>query len=139
MTPEVRRAALRAAAKTAFVATLVGCSGASKPATEAPPSNAAPPAAAAPVSCAAHLDGLATAKPKDLPASDPLHGRNDVFGAFTDVAARSAARTVECCKETLEKDGAQAKHRWECCSTFAINEQPFACTPWGPPCPPEMV
>jgi len=34
-----------------------------------------------------------------------------VFGAFTDVAARNDANTKDCCKATLAKEGAQAKHR----------------------------
>ncbi|MCX5745531.1 MAG: hypothetical protein NT062_23895, partial [Proteobacteria bacterium] len=66
--------------------------------------------------------------------------RNDVFGEpFADPSARTSPRTHECCKEELDHDGAQAKHRWACCTVFAQNEQPFACTPWGPPCPPEMA
>jgi hypothetical protein len=35
------------------------------------------------------------------------------------------------------KSGAGSKLRWECCSALA-SDPSGACTPWGPPCPPEM-
>jgi hypothetical protein len=78
---------------------------------------------------------------QDLPDGDPLKGRHDQYGAFADPAARTAARTVACCTEVLAHDGTQADARWPCCSALAVTtgEQPMACTPWGPPCPPEMA
>ena len=136
MTPEIRRAALLVAAKATMIASL-GCSGGRTPAPAAEPAPAAPP-----VSCAEHLGALATAKPDQLPASDPLHGRANVYGAFTDVDARGSARTLECCDEELTRDGSGAAHRWECCSALPESKADalmIACTPWGPPCPPELL
>ena len=78
-----------------------------------------------------------------LADDDPLHGRSDVFGeVFADVAARQSAHTQACCAEVLaDPDAASKPHRWECCSALASvgTQQPFACTPWGPPCPPAMA
>jgi hypothetical protein len=133
---EVRRAALRAAFKTALVMT-VGCAGSAHPATENTGGSAAEAGSAAAPSCGTYLDGLATAKPVDLPDGDPLKGRMDVFGAFTDPAARVAARTQECCTKELDTVDANTPHRWACCS--ALDNKSGACTPWGPPCPPEMA
>ncbi len=137
MKPEIRRAALRAAAKAALVMT-IGCSGGKG---SPPPSSTTPdpvPVAAG-ASCADHLGGLATAKPEALAADDPLRSRGEVYGAFADVAARQSARTQECCAEALERDGSSAAQRWECCSALPATAQAMACTPWGPPCPPQMA
>jgi hypothetical protein len=138
MTPEIRRAALRIAAKTALVVT-IGCSGSSS-STKATPSNAAP--AGAPIACDAHLSGLATVEKGELAANDPVRERPDVYGkVFADVEARGSARTKECCTEELVTSGSSAKHRWECCTALdgvPAGATPSACTPWGPPCPPEM-
>ena len=78
----------------------------------------------------------------ELPPGDPLHGKLDVYGAFADVGARTAPRTQACCTEELVKHGSGATARFECCS--ALGDLPAgargsACTPWGPPCPPEML
>jgi hypothetical protein len=139
MRPDIRRAALRAAAKTALVVSF-GCS--SSP-PRPPPSNTVPAdgtaARPAATSCAEYLAGLATGTREELAAGDPLHDRTDVFQVFTDVTARRSPRTRECCTEALEHDGAQAKPRWACCSALPDNAQPPACTPWGPPCPPAMA
>ena len=141
MTPEIRKAAIRAAAKVALVVS-VGCSGGS---AAAPPSNAAtgPDPAPAAATCEAHLASLAVVKAGELAADDPLHDRNDVFGeVFADVAARHDAHTQQCCTEVLgDVDAASKPYRWECCSALASvgTAQPFACTPWGPPCPPTMA
>lgn len=152
MSPEVRRAALLAAAKTTFIVSL-GCSSNLQPSSPAAPppastaSSATPdaPVAAPVLPCAQHLDGLATANPEQLPASDPLHDRLGVYGAFTDIAARNSERTRECCTEELTRDHGGAAHRWACCSALSDADgntpsiQGSACTPWGPPCPPELL
>ena len=141
MTPEIRRAALRIAAKTALVVT-IGCSG-SGSSTTTSPSNVATGSAAQPVACDPHLSGLATVEKDNLASSDPLRERMDVYGkVFADITARTSARTQECCTEELVTSGSSAKHRWECCSALGdvpAGAEPSACTPWGPPCPPEMV
>ena len=139
MTPEIRRAALRMAAKTALILSLNGCGGGA--ATPPPVANATgdqPPAPAA--SCEQHLSSLAVVKRDALAPDDPLAKRNDVYGAFADIVARTSARTQQCCHEELDKQGARAAHRWACCSALGPTDGTgIACTPWGPPCPPEMA
>lgn len=138
MTPEIRKAALRIAAKTALVVT-IGCSGGSSSTKATPPTNTGGSAAAAVVACDAHLAGLATIEKDKLAADDPLKGRMDVYGkVFASVADRTSPRTQECCNEELTTNGTNSKLRWECCSAVEPNTQAMACTPWGPPCPPEM-
>ena len=138
MTPEIRKAALRIAAKTALI-TAIGCSGGGSSTKATPPANAGGSAAAAVVACDAYLGSLATVEKDKLAADDPLKGRMDVYGkVFANVAERSAPRTTECCNEELATNGASSKPRWECCSALEPNTQAMACTPWGPPCPPEM-
>lgn len=133
MTTDVRRTALRAAAKCAIIVTL-GCGGRTAPAQPEPD---VPPVAEP--SCAEYLASLETVD--QVPEGDPLHGQLDVYGAFADVEARSSARTRECCTEQLVAGGSGAAQRWECCSALGDvpeGAEPSACTPWGPPCPPEM-
>lgn len=147
MTPEIRRKALRMAAKTAFVMSIGtsagiagGCSGG---ATSGPaPSNVAVQPVEQP--CPQYLDALEAVDMGDLPATDPLHGQLGYYGAFKDVAMRAAPHTQQCCKDELTTAGSSAKHRWACCSAIAKGEMPAevrgsACTPWGPPVPPEMI
>jgi hypothetical protein len=93
-------------------------------------------------SCVAHLDTLPKVKPNDLAANDPLKAKRGVYGAFANVKDREAARTQSCCGEEMTAFGSSAKHRWECCSALPAlpaDAEQSACTPWGPPCPPEMV
>lgn len=138
MTPEIRKAALRIAAKAALVVT-VGCSGGGSSAKTTPPANAGGNAEAPVVACDAYLGGLATVEKDKLASDDPLKQRMDVYGkVFANVAERSAPRTTECCNEELAAHGSSSKLRWECCSALDPNAQAMACTPWGPPCPPEM-
>lgn len=141
MTPEIRKAALRIAAKTALVVTM-GCSGGGSSAKATPPTNTGGTASAVVVACDAHLGGLAKIQKDQLAADDPLKARMDVYGeVFANVGERTAPRTQECCTEELVKHGTGSKFRWECCSALADVPQgaePSACTPWGPPCPPEM-
>jgi hypothetical protein len=143
MTPQekatIRRAAVRMAAKTAaFVVTVgaIGCSGGGK----AAPSNVDKTTGGTAGACEPYLAGLATAKPEALPEGDELKTKPGVYGAFQDPAARSAPQTLSCCNADLKAHGAASKHRWACCS--AVEGKPdaevMACTPWGPPCPPEM-
>jgi hypothetical protein len=137
MTPEIRRAALRMAAKTALILS-VGCGGSPPPA----PVQNTTPAVPAPVveACEPYLGKLAVVKREELADDDPLRQRNDVYGAFADAVARQSARTQQCCQEELDAKRAQAAHRWACCSALPQGAQNgAACTPWGPPCPPEMA
>ncbi len=144
MTPEIRRAALRMAAKAAMLGA-IGCSAPAPhgPATTPAPGNAAP-APTAFASCDAYLGGLATYDldvKSRLATDDPLKKRSDVYGAFASVAERSAPRTHECCTAQLVAAGSQAKQRWACCSALdavPAGAEPTACSPWGPPCPPAM-
>ncbi|CAN5801391.1 hypothetical protein BH11MYX2_BH11MYX2_08110 [soil metagenome] len=145
MTPEVRRAALRMAAKVALVATTTGCW------TEPTHPGPAQPTArqdthASADTCETYLDKLGSVarapmstSTGPMEADDPLYNRNDVYGAFADVAARSAPRTQSCCSDEIAQGGS-GKHRWECCSAVPASTgvNRIACTPWGPPSPPEM-
>jgi hypothetical protein len=67
---------------------------------------------------------------------------------------------LDCCKQELAKHGSMTKYRWECCFAYDENAKVdpgkdgevdpwdvptlssqaggFACTPWGPPVPPQM-
>jgi hypothetical protein len=133
MKRETRNAALRAAAQVAFVVTAACTSSAT-----APSAPSAPRPADTAQTCKAYLDGLATTrKPSELPEGDPLRGRADVYGAFTDRAARDSKRTRDCCALSF------MDHRWECCSALdnktPAGVEPQACTPWGPPAPPAMA
>ncbi|MDC0672499.1 hypothetical protein [Nannocystis radixulma] len=143
MSPEVRRAALLAAAKTTLV-TAIGCSSAqpsaSPTATNQP---SAPAPASSPDECARHLDRLATVPREQLAADDPLRERMDVYGeVFADREARASEPTQACCRQELAREGANTPHRWSCCSALPQHENrelSLACTPWGPPCPPALV
>lgn len=144
MSPEVRRAALRTAAKATFIVS-VGCSNVPPPAAPAEPATAPVTApvtvtTTAPATCGEYLDGLARVDHNGLAASDPLRERADVYGAFVDVTARSSERTQQCCLEELQRDSSGAAHRWACCSALAPQSNiGSACSPWGPPCPPELL
>ena len=144
MTPEIRRAALRMAAKAAMLGA-IGCSAPAPPgaAMPTPPGNTAP-APTAGASCEAYLGSLATYDldvKAQLADDDPLKKRSDVYGAFARIADRSAPRTHACCTTQLVAAGSQAKQRWACCSALdavPAGADPSACSPWGPPCPPAM-
>jgi len=138
VTPEIRKAALRAAAKAAVVGMLAGCGG-SEPKPAAPSNVARPEKPAASIDCATWLADLKTVKQDELPAGDPLKEKSDVYGAvFADRAARESPETQKCCTEELTANSAGSKLRWECCSALVVDPAGAACTPWGPPCPPEM-
>jgi hypothetical protein len=136
MSPETRRAALLAAAST--LVTTLACS---SPPT---PNDPATPATDPPLSeraCAKHLASLAMAHPDELPDGDPLKTNDgSIYGAFTDVAARSDPKTQRCCEASLTRGGPHSDHRWACCSALpGLPAVRMACTPWGPPCPPALV
>lgn len=140
MKPETRKAALRAAARTALVVSLGAASacGGAKPTASV--GNREVGEAVTPLTCDAYLDGLATAPIADLPADDPLRGRHDVYvEAFADREARASERTQQCCAEALAPPAGGGDHRWACCNALPSDAQPTACTPWGPPCPPTMA
>lgn len=158
MSPDVRRAALLAAAKATFIVSL-GCARNEPPgaptgptistaSTPMAPEPAPPPPAPAPepapatpeIPCEQHLASLATAQIDELPANDPLRARHDVYGAFRDISARTDDRTVACCVAVL-RDHNGSDRRWPCCSSALPStlELEMACTPWGPPCPPALA
>ncbi len=146
MTPEIRRAALRMAAKTALVVT-VGCGG--QPV--APPHDlAASPAE----SCSAYLGALATVERTEVKADDPIRARIEdglaIYILFADATQRTAPRTLACCSDVLTVG--PSVQRGACCSAVddgahhstgsyfggRTDAERAACAPWGPPCPPEM-
>jgi hypothetical protein len=75
-------------------------------------------------------------------------------------ATPQPADVVDCCKQELAKHGSMTAYRWECCfaydenvtvdpgddgkvdpwdvPTLSSKAPGFACTPWGPPVPPQM-
>lgn len=139
MRSETRRAALRAAAKVAIVVSL-GCGPPrAEPVVTRPPETTAEPASTP--TCAEHLAGLEVVSTDGLPEGDPLREEPNAYEAFVDVGARTDARTLECCTEGLVASGSGAPHRFACCSALGDvpeGADPTACTPWGPPCPPEL-
>ena len=144
MTPEIRRAALHIAAKTALVVS-VGCG-----APQTPPR---PPT---PQTCSAYLDQLPTTASPDLKLApdDPIRDRMSdglgIYAMFADATQRRAPRTQTCCSEELTSG--PGTHRGPCCSALddGAHHEPgayyggitdterAACAPWGPPCPPEL-
>lgn len=140
MKPETRKAALRAAARTALVVSLGAASACGGATPTAAVGNRDVGAAAAPLTCDAYLDGLATTPVADLAKDDPLHGQPGVYvEAFADRTARASERTQQCCAEALAPPAGGGEHRWPCCNALPSDAQPMACTPWGPPCPPTMA
>lgn len=137
MTPEIRRAAIRAAAKAALI-TAIGCSGDPKPTTTMPSNVSTSPAVPEVKECGALLGGLEKVAQDKLADDDPLKKSNFVYGqVFADRKARESAEVQKCCTEELDKNNASSKLRWECCA--AVDGKGAACTPWGPPCPPAMI
>ena len=105
----------------------------------------APVAPDVPVACDAHLASLAIT-PESTGDWSPAQ--------FTDEAERASAETATCCHQ-MELDVRAAREGGEavewppsplamaCCDVvvFVSHLEPYSelgCTPWGPPCPPEM-
>ncbi len=160
MDERIRRAALRAAQKTAIIVSLSGCyamhgrplapgadAGAAVSAdaslagdTPPAPLDAGPP----PLPCADLLPSLAITLPE--PPGDSW-----AWGAhFTEERARLDPTVGGCCMELEEAASAGtplvetgAPLAMACCDVITSAQMlvPFSslgCTPWGPPCPPEM-
>lgn len=156
----IRRAALRAALKTAIIVSLSGCydmhervprvaltdAGRAPPdaaiavAVDAPP----PPPDVPPLGCSEHLESLAITNPS------PPEDRWAWGAQFTDEAARVDPFTGACCMEleiaasmgTLDPS-VSGPLAMACCDVIVTSQHlvPFSslgCTPWGPPCPAEM-
>jgi len=101
-----------------------------------------PDAPVAPVACDAHLASLAITSASDWDWSP---------AQFTNEAERASAETATCCHQ-MELDVREAREvvEWPptplamaCCDVvvFVNHLEPYSelgCTPWGPPCPPEM-
>jgi hypothetical protein len=140
MTPEIRRKALSTAAKAAMAMSL-GCAPEPPHVTSTPTATSDPAKPSAGESCDAYLAELRVLKFDDLTQAER---DASVLEAFADVPARKSPRTAACCAEELGRDGANAKRRFACCSALG-NQVPAAvihagaCTPWGPPWPPEMA
>jgi len=163
MDPNVRRAALRAAQKTAIILSLAGaslyagCSASHEP--EMPAMDASPhepdamvvvpePDATVPV----EPDSGPPPTPEDCDerlASLELTGTEDIWTTrFASGEARNDPATGACCME-LENavaegtsDAAFTPLGMACCEVVVGVQHlvPFSnlgCTPWGPPCPPE--
>jgi len=156
----IRKAALRAAARTAIMLTLSGCALSHVREERAPRagSGAARDAAtaiadaghdagrdagadAARSSCEEHLGALA------IVASESGWGNQ-----FADEGARSDPFTGDCCMEIESQttigtgglpEGVSTELAMACCDTLVFvqhreSSSNLGCTPWGPPCPPEM-
>jgi hypothetical protein len=165
MEPSIRRAALRAAQKTAIVLALAGASLGSGCAAShergldvAPVVDAAPPepdaATVWPETDAAVAPDADAAPPipddcDERLASLELSGTEDTWTTrFASDEARADPATGACCME-LERaaeagtpDVAFTPLAMACCDVIVAVQhlQPFSnlgCTPWGPPCPPE--
>ena len=159
MDERIRRAALRAAMKTAIIVSLSGCYDMHSRPTRVPITDAgrverdaavavvvdAPTAPdVPPLACDEHLAMLAITNP--TPPDDRW-----AWGAqFTDEATRLDPLTGACCMElevaadmgTLDPS-VGSPLRMACCDVVVntqnlVSSSSLGCTPWGPPCPPEM-
>ena len=158
MDDRIRRAALSAALKTAIVVSLTGCYGMHQRTPRAAPAtdggrplgdashvaHADVPPDVPPLPCRDHLARLAITDP-----SEP--GGTWAWGAhFTDEAARLDPHTGACCLEldvaasagTLDPS-VESPLAMACCDVITsaqmlVSFSSLGCTPWGPPCPPEM-
>jgi len=140
MTPEIRRRALLTAAKAAM-AMSVGCAPEPPHVESTPVASTDSAKRAAGESCDAYLGDLRVSKLDELTQAERDAA---MLEAFTDVPSRKSPRTLACCAEELGRDGAQAKRRFACCSALGTQVPAAvihtgACTPWGPPWPPEMA
>jgi hypothetical protein len=161
MRSDVHSAALRAAAKVAFsVAFLGGCTTATDVADGEEGQNTD---AVDPVSSESDL-GSKKASSKDAKSgakgaqvASPCHKDagapkltceqvvNAAFPVESEYPGAKQNVSVEvqtCCVELLEKSqGSLADHRWDCCANLPADAGQninIACTPWGPPVPPQM-
>jgi len=140
MDDNIRRAALRAAAKTAILLSLTGCYELHlRPLRSERSDDAGAP------SCAALLDRLAISLPEPPPDDSWAWGAH-----FSEPSARNDAQVGACCMEleaasrtetplvTIGEPLAMA-----CCDVIVntqnlVGSSSLGCTPWGPSCPPEM-
>ncbi len=155
MSPEVHRAALRAAAKLALSAAFVGCG---SPDTSS--GNDGPSASDYPSSTESNSDAVrAKKKKKDAGAASECGAqamteascRAEVAKAtFPKTASpdglgkpdkRVDATTRECCDLIAKAIDKGADDKWKerdaCCSAIGWRGS-ATCTPWGPPVPPAM-
>jgi hypothetical protein len=166
MDPRIRRAALRYAAKTAIVVSLSGCYDshgrppravalvdAAVARTDAPvwadvPPPDAPPSLpdVGPVECEPLLASLAITDP------DPMEDRWHWGATFTDPAVHTDPAVGECClameiRASEDPVGGAvdigSPLAMACCEVIVgdqhlVSSSSLGCTPWGPPCPPEM-
>ncbi len=152
MTPEIHRAALRAAAKLAFSVMVGGCGGAT---VETPPDPTGTPGAT-PVDTSG--DDLSVSRGSSVGSycSKHHHGETqhacceaEVAGATFPKDARSSdkpdmrvdALTRACCT-VLAHDADKTQtfswpERTQCCEAIGWSAA-ATCTPWGPPVPPAM-
>jgi len=166
MDDNIRRAALRAAAKTAILVSLAGCyemhvlpprsersddagavADSGRDAVDAHVAIDAgpPPRDLGTPNCAELLDRLAIHVP-ETPTDDGW-----AWGAqFSDESARNDARVGACCMElenASETDTPLVRSgeplAMACCDVIVntqnlVGSSSLGCTPWGPSCPPEM-
>jgi hypothetical protein len=152
MDANIRKAAIRAAAKTAIVVSLSGCAldhGRPDPGTDAAivmASDAGTDAFVRPTECSQLLASLPIVEPD--PVSDPdWH-----WGAqFANESDRLDPRVGQCCLEMNRRaeegiEGAEigTALAMSCCEVVVTDQHlatwsALGCTPWGPPVPPEMV
>lgn len=165
MDPFVRRAALRAAQKTAIILSLagasvgVGCAAsherdliAMRPMPETVDATVAVPDAAPEVDASAPSEDARVVAPADCEerlAALELTGTEDVWTTrFANESDRNDPIVGACCmeEEQLAAEGASdvvfQPIGMACCDVivYAQHLQPYSnlgCTPWGPPCPPE--
>jgi hypothetical protein len=160
MRSDVHSAALRAAAKVAFsVAFLGGCTAATSPADvgegddldgvepgtyesdlNTKKANSKPKSGTkgAQVASPCHKDAGA---PK-LTCEQVVNAAFPTEGDYPGAKQSVSVEVQTCCVELLEKSqGALAEHRWDCCANLPADAGQninIACTPWGPPVPPQM-
>lgn len=150
MRPTTRRRALRATAKVAWAALALGCGADAQPpaepvaatdatATDSPADDAPTPTPA--TSVASPVPTASAAADTDLTA---CHERvKNAVGAKSE-PKDAPAEDKACCTRIAEEHHADLGMKWEqsergyCCAALGWDSG-RACTPWGPPPPPELA
>jgi hypothetical protein len=139
MREEILRAALEAAAKdTMSAVVLAGCSGehTTSPTATAPTSAATTATTAAATSTSTSAPPPPQPDCKDL-VHDAFSGSNDPYPGAKKSVSPEVAR---CCDKLLIATDGMMDNRWDCCANHSPSVNiGAACTPWGPPMPPEMT
>lgn len=155
MDRNIRKAALRAAAKTAIALSLTGgltgaCAELHHPPAstlDAATSDAGSTSDAMSIADASASDSSVTECDRHLASLELIDSPHIIWPMFNELD-RSDPLTGSCCLEVHERvtrdepSGVSDRLELACCDAIVarrlVSFSPLGCTPWGPPCPPEM-